>query len=105
MTNIVKKLRMRSALSRDRGWHVGKHEDADTDDEAAEEIERLQKKLLQIDILFSDAVQSDCENGVRSLNEKAYTNYLKEYPATLLAIQNMHDIIDTVIEWENTNDV
>ena len=74
-------------------------------DDYEEEHSKLREKLLQIGDLFSEALQSDCENGVRSLNEKAYANYLKEYPATLVAIQNMNDIIDAALAGEKTNDV
>lgn len=57
MTDIVEKLRMRSALSRDRGWHVGKHEDADTDDEAADRIEALEAALRGV--LNADGVTDE----------------------------------------------
>lgn len=58
------------------------------DNERLEERVRVLSEALQaIDDEFSDAVQSDCENGVRSLNERAASRYLKEYPATAGAIQ------------------
>jgi hypothetical protein len=61
-------------------------------DDSADEIERLRAEKEQLlngydQILdhLSDAVQSDCENGVRVLNEIAAKNYLKEYPETRAA--------------------
>lgn len=41
---------------------------------------------------LSDAVQSDCENGVRALNEIAAKNYLKEYPETRAAFHAIGEI-------------
>ena len=49
MTDIVEKLRMRSASLRSLGG-IG-HEDADTDDEAADEIEQLRGALQEIEHL------------------------------------------------------
>ena len=71
---------------------------------AADEIERLRAALQEIIYLFLDAVQSDCENGVRSLNEKAYAKYLSDYPATLAAIHSMNGIIDAALAGEASND-
>ena len=72
--------------------------------EAADEINRLRAALQEISYLFLDAVQSDCENGVRSLNEKAYAKYLSDYPATLAAIHSMNGIIDDALAGGKTND-
>ena len=50
-----------------------------------QEVGRLLSGYDQILDHLSDAVQSDCENGVRVLNEIATKNYLKEYPETRAA--------------------
>lgn len=50
----------------------------------------------QISALLSDAVQADCENGVRWLNECAASNYLKEYPETLSALRQIGALCDKV---------
>ena len=73
-------------------------------EKAADEIERLRAALQEIIYLFLDAVQSDCENGVRSLNEKAYEKYLSDYPATLAAIHSMNGIIDAALAGEASDD-
>jgi hypothetical protein len=63
-------------------------------DDAAKEIERLRAGVDRISDLFGDAVQADCENGVRCLNERAAKRYLAEFPATLAAIREAQDIAD-----------
>ena len=42
---------------------------------------------------FSEAVQADCENGVRWLNERAAAAYLKDAPDTLAAIREGEEAI------------
>lgn len=42
--------------------------------------------------ILSDAVQGDCENGVKWLNERAASSYLKEYPDTLAALREIQDL-------------
>jgi 5'-3' exonuclease len=43
----------------------------------------------------------DCEHGVRSVNEKAAENYLKEYPHTLDAILDSRKMISDAISGAN----
>ena len=45
----------------------------------------------RISDLIGEAVQADCENGVRWLNERAAAAYMKEYPATLAALRTIQD--------------
>lgn len=42
---------------------------------------------------FSDAVQADCESGVKWLNERAAKAYLKDAPDTLAAIREGEEAI------------
>jgi hypothetical protein len=65
--------------------------------DAADEIKRLREALDQIADLFSLAVQDDCENGVKWLNERAAADYLKEYPETRKAIHETHVIISAAL--------
>ena len=60
---------------------------------SAERIKALEEALERIDDLFADAVQFDCENGVRSLNEAATARYLADAPATKAAIHESLEII------------
>jgi hypothetical protein len=48
--------------------------------------------------MLDEAVQADCEHGVRSLNERAAQKYLMEYPATLAAIGNIRNRIRLAFE-------
>ena len=61
---------------------------------AAAKILRQERAFDKIAELLSDAVQCDCEHGVRSLNERATANYLKEYPATLDALGKIQKIVE-----------
>jgi hypothetical protein len=65
--------------------------------EAADEIKRLREALDRIADLFSLAVQDDCENGIKWLNERAAAKYLKEYPETRKALHETHVIISTAL--------
>jgi hypothetical protein len=60
-------------------------------------LAELEGALEWIADQFSDAVQADCENGVRCLNERAASNYLKDAPATLAAIHCVQDKINTLL--------
>ena len=66
----------------------------------ADDNARLRGTLRKISDLFGDAVQSDCENGVRSLNERAAAKYLAEFPDTLDAICQTQDLIDATLTTE-----
>ena len=44
---------------------------------------------------FGDAVQADCEHGVRSLNEMAAAQYLAEAPMTRQVINAIHKARET----------
>lgn len=57
------------------------------------EIRHLRTILRSIDELFGEAVQDDCENGVKWLNERASSKYLAEYPHTRAAISFSHKAI------------
>jgi len=48
----------------------------------AARVAGMQERDVHWAEMFDDAVQGDCENGVRSLNEIAAKNYLKEAPLT-----------------------
>lgn len=61
---------------------------------AADEVKRLREALNWISDRFSEAVQVDCENGVRSLNERAAKKYLADFPDTLAAIRETQERID-----------
>lgn len=87
MTDIVEKLRNAETSVRlpngsiDLVNHV-----------AADEIERLREALREVEDLLIDAMQSDCEHGVRSLNEQAAAEYLVDFPATRNAFHQSIDI-------------
>ena len=59
-------------------------------EEAADEIIKLRAALHEIDMVFQEAAQDDCENGVSWLNKRAALTYLKEYPHTSAAISFAH---------------
>ena len=48
----------------------------------AARVAGMQERDVHWAEMFDEAVQGDCENGVRSLNEIAARNYLKEAPLT-----------------------
>ena len=61
--------------------------------------------LEQITTIICSAVQGDNEHGVRSLNEIAAKNYLKDFPLTLAAITEVQDVIDAALaELEGMNE-
>ena len=66
--------------------------------EAADEIERLRAVLNQIDDELINAWQDDCENGVRSLNERAAANYLHDYRHTKAAITKVIELVRAALE-------
>lgn len=61
------------------------------------ELDEARGLLDWISGRFSDAVQADCENGVKWLNERAAANYLKDAPDTLAAIRETQDRIDAFL--------
>jgi len=65
---------------------------------SAERIKALEEALERIDGLFGDAVQFDCENGVRSLNEAASARYLADAPETKAAIHESLEIIRALLK-------
>jgi hypothetical protein len=65
---------------------------------SAERIKALEEALERIDDLFADAVQFDCENGVRSLNEAASARYLADAPETKAAIHESLEIIRALLK-------
>lgn len=69
-----------------------------------ERIRELEAAFRGVDDDFSDAVQADCENGVRWLNERAASYYLKEYPATAAAIQSAIETARAALEGAKAND-
>lgn len=50
-------------------------------------LEGVKMGLEAVSELLDDAAQSDCEHGVRWLNEKAASSYLHEYRHTAQAVQ------------------
>lgn len=52
---------------------------------------------------FSDAVQADCESGVKWLNERAAKAYLKDAPDTLAAIREGEEAIRALTK-DSTHD-
>lgn len=48
--------------------------------------------LKEISNRLDDALQSDLENGVRSLNEKAAESFMRNYPALNDVIRWINDI-------------
>jgi len=65
--------------------------------EAADRIEALEQALSEIDDCFSDALQSDLENGVRWLNEQAAHNFKTAYPELNAALAFMRARIDALL--------
>ena len=63
------------------------HKIADRIEALSAENERLREALERIGDELSTCGPDDCENGVRSLNERAASLYLKEYPHTAAAIK------------------
>ena len=57
-------------------------------------IELTPRQLLleQIRDRLDDALQSDLENGVRSLNEKAAESFKRNYPALNNVIKWVHNL-------------
>ena len=60
---------------------------------ACDEIRLLREALERIGDELSTCAADDCENGVSSLNERAASSYLKEYPHTAAAIKFAIDTI------------
>ncbi len=59
---------------------------------SAERIKALEGLLNHAEDLFDWAAQSDCENGVRSLNKAAAATYLADAPATKAAILEIREL-------------
>lgn len=86
------------------GW-VGEETAFEAADELAKrdaEIARLREGLEWISDELAFAAQSDCENGVRALNEKAAKDYLVGFPATSKAICDIQSKIDTLTKDSET---
>jgi hypothetical protein len=68
-------------------------------------LAKAMETLEQITTIICSAVQGDNEHGVRSLNEIAAKNYLKDFPLTLAAITEVQDVIDAALaELEGMNE-
>jgi hypothetical protein len=65
---------------------------------SAERIKALEELLNHAEDLFDWAVQSDCENGVRSLNEAAAATYLADAPATKAAILEIRELTRALLK-------
>ena len=59
---------------------------ADRIKELEARVAELEAALEEVSDLLSDAMQADCENGVRVLNEAAAKAYLSGYPSTRWAV-------------------
>jgi len=59
----------------------------------ASDVLRLKDAFSEIENMLHDAMMSDCEHGVSSLNKQAAAEYLKQYPATEKAIRETLQII------------
>ena len=64
----------------------------------AERIKELEAALEKVSDLLSDAVQADCENGVRSLNEAAAANYLKDFRHTREALTGIQAVCRSMLK-------
>lgn len=65
---------------------------------SAERIKALEELLNHAEDLFDWAAQSDCENGVRSLNEAAAATYLADAPATKAAILEIRELARAMLK-------
>jgi hypothetical protein len=65
---------------------------------SAERIKALEGLLNHAEDLFDWAAQSDCENGVRSLNEAAAATYLADAPATKAAILEIRELTRALLK-------
>jgi hypothetical protein len=65
---------------------------------SAERIKALEGLLNHAEDLFDWAAQSDCENGVRSLNEAAAATYLADAPATKAAILEIRELTRAMLK-------
>jgi hypothetical protein len=72
--------------------------DARTLHDAYERIKALEELLNHAEDLFDWAAQSDCENGVRSLNEAAAVTYLTDAPATKAAILEIRELTRALLK-------
>ncbi len=71
---------------------------------SAERIKALEGLLNHAEDLFDWAAQSDCENGVRSLNKAAAATYLADAPATKAAILEIRELTRALHVKEPTHD-
>lgn len=58
----------------------------------ANRLHKAGVQLIMIQEMFSDALQSDLEHGVKSLNEKASKEFHEKYPQLSLALQRLADL-------------
>jgi len=65
---------------------------------SAERIKALEGLLNHAEDLFDWAAQSDCENGVRSLNKAAAATYLADAPATKAAILEIRELTRALLK-------
>lgn len=60
--------------------------------EMADRLHKLETQLVTIQDMFSDALQSDLEHGVKCLNENASIEFHEKYPELALALRRLSDI-------------
>lgn len=60
--------------------------------EMAARIYKLETQITSIQDVFSDALQSDLEHGVKWLNEKAAKEFHQQYPALTQALTYLADL-------------
>jgi len=60
--------------------------------EMANRLHQLESQLISIQEIFSDALQSDLEHGVKWLNDNAAKEFHEKYPALTEALQRLSDM-------------
>jgi Asp-tRNA(Asn)/Glu-tRNA(Gln) amidotransferase C subunit len=60
--------------------------------EMADRLNKLETQLATIQDMFSDALQSDLEHGVKCLNENASKEFHEKYPELTQALCRLSDL-------------
>jgi len=59
--------------------------------EMADRLNKLETQLVAIQNMFSDALQSDLEHGVKCLNENASKEFHEKYPELTQALYRLSE--------------
>jgi hypothetical protein len=56
------------------------------------EVRKLKERIVSIQDMFDDALQSDLEHGVKCLNENAAIEFHEKYPELAIALRRLSDM-------------